>query len=323
MDMMTPHITRLQDACQALINQAAVVKDAILDHRRDMWCTVPSFETPVDQETLQNTEPSSEAWYRIADEITKIWMDAGNAPLNHGVLVCNVTDVLDALAEFNHIKQEVQHASKALKDTLYQSREQEKEQALDDSLLEGFSVARAEFLSRGRDHSFHRILRTLQLPSLNFIRAQKRVHILKNSVVRIAYTWNKNQYRKRIIDRKTLQALSAHFDRSGNYLQSAQIREVIERYQVDAAHPLYVLEHTPPTLRANYKWWDDESNRYQWSHCLASGILVVPQLNRPEIRWKPAPSPSEIEKARAKWLKNTKIQPVEIATHLELFRNAG
>lgn len=323
MDMMSPHVTRLRDACQALIDQTAIAKDAILDHRRDMWCTVPSFDTPVDLEGLQNTEPSPEAWYRIADEITNIWMDAGSAPQNHGVLVCNVTAVLDVLYELNRIKQEVQHASQALKNNLYQSREQEEELALDDDLLDGFAVARAEFLNKGRDHSFHRILRSLQLPSLNFTRAQKRVRVLESSVVRIAYTWNKTQYRKRVINRKTLQALSAHCDRSGNHLRGVEIREGIESYQVDAAPPLYRLVHTPPTLRANYKWWDGESNQYQWSHCLASGILVVPQNNRPEVRWKPAPSQAEIEQAKAKWLKSSKLQPVEIATRLELFRNAG
>lgn len=321
MDMMSPHVTRLRDACQALIDQTANAKDAILDHRRDMWCTVPSFDTPVDLEGLQNTEPSSEAWYRIADEITSIWMDAGSTPQNHGVLVCDVVPVLDALAELNRIKQDVQHASQTLKKALYQSRELEEEETLDDTLLDSFDLARAEFLSKGRDHSFHRILRTLHLPSLNFTRAQKKVRILENSVVRIAYTWNKTQYRKRMIDRKTLQALSAHFDRTGNYLRGAEIREGIESFQVDSAPPLYRLVHCPPTLRANYKWWDDLESAYQWSHCLASGILVVPQADRPEIRWKPAPTPSEIDQAKTRWLKKAQLQPVKLATRLELFRN--
>ncbi|MBV0934144.1 hypothetical protein [Marinobacterium weihaiense] len=322
MDTMSEHITRLRDACQALIKHTAVTKDAILDYRHDMWCAVPTFDVPVDLQALQNTEPSSEAWYRVADEITNIWMDAGSAPQNHGVLVCSVSDVLDTLIKLNHIKQEVQHASQALKDNIYKSREQE-ELPLDDELLDGFAVARAEFLNRGRDYSFHQILKGMKLPSLNFIRAQKKVRMLENTVVRIAYTWNKIQYRKRLIDRRILQALSAHFERSGNHLRSVEICEAIESYQVDSSAPLYLLAHTPPTLRANYKWWNDELSQYQWSHCLATGMLVVPQVNRPEVRWKPAPSPSEIKQAKAKWLRNTKLQPVEIATRLELFRNAG
>lgn len=320
MDMMSPQVTALRDNCQALIEQAAVVKDAVLDHRRQMWCAVPSFDSPVDLDALQNSQPSSEAWFRVADELTNIWMDAGNTPQNHGVLVCEVPEVLEAIKLLNQHKQAVQFATHTLKEGLLVERELEEHGSVDKALLGRLALANAEFLTRGRDHAFHRILRSLKLPSLNFIRAQKQIRVLPETVARVAYTWNKNQYRKRRIDADTLQALSQHFDRQGNTSRADEIRHGVTNCRIQT-DPLFALAYTPPSLRANYKWWDNANQAYRWSHCLATGILVVPQSQRPQIRWKPEPSVTEIKQARKKWLAKVDLEPVEVATRLELYRH--
>lgn len=322
MDMIAPEVTALRDACRALIEQAAIVKDTVLDHRADMWCVVPSFDIPEDPNALELIEPSAEAWHRVADELTDIWMDSGRTPQNHGVLVCNLTTVLEPIAELNRRKAEVKEASRVLKSTLFKNRELEENAGADEAFLESLALANAEFLSKGRDHNFHRILRSLQLPSLNFTRAQKQIRVLPDSVSRIAYTWNKTQYRKRAIGRDTLNALSSHYARIGNDLRGAEIRDGLDSNQIHSETRLFRLVHTPPTLRANVKWWDSSCNQYQWSHYLATGILVVPQAERPAIRWKPAPTSAEVARAKANWLKKANLKAVKLATRLELYRNA-
>lgn len=314
-------VAALRDACRALIEQAAVVKDAVLAHRADMWCAVPTFDPIADPQALEASEPSAEAWYRLADELTNIWMGDHSGAQHHGVLACPVSTVLDELALLNQTKAQVAEASRELKRALFERQVRRSDARIDAEALDLLDVARSEFLAKGRDQSFHRILRSLQLPSLNFMRAQKQVRVLAPVVARISYTWNKVQYRKRAIDVGVLHALAQHHQRMGHEPRAEAILEGLARHRLQPGMKLYRLVHGTPTLRANYKHQPTEGAPWQWSHCLATGILVVAQAERPQIRWKPAPTKVQIQQAQTHWLSTASLEPVTISPGLELYRN--
>lgn len=320
MELMSDEVQALKATCQSLIHQAGELKAMILDHRQSLWCTVPSFD-PVDNlNTLELQEPSTEAWYRLVSELTDVWMDSSSgAKHHHGTLLCPNVDILNALSNFNETKAQLRQITDDLKSLLFEQHLAEENPSVTPTYVQNFALARAEYLNKSRDQAFHHILKSLRLPELNFTRARKQVRILPDSTLRLTYTWNKNHYRKRQIPRATLKTLSGYFDSIGKEDRADEILDGLENHHYTK---LYRLTTSRPTLRANYKYIDD-NDLPCWSNCLASGILVLPQANRPQIRWKAAPTESEIKQAQSQWLRKSRLVPVKIATNLELYHHAG
>lgn len=309
--------TEFIDRCRALQEQSRLVKSAILDLRGQMWCCLPVFDSHKSSVDLANTLPSSEAWFKVADTLSDIWMDKSET--QSGILVTAHAELLAQLDIFNALKLSVAQTSVKLKRQTLNDAESAEEFGFQGDSLESYALVRDEFLSKGRDRQIHTMLRNNHIEQINFKKATKLIKVTEPSVTRFRYVWSATHYRKRVIHGAEFFTLARHYRDRLNQPQLADyLEEDLAEHQIGYQTKLYRLAFTRLVLKANYKVTTDEGSC--WKSCLASGIVVIPQQQIPALLWQAELSEADIAQAQARWKAKSTLDPIILAGNLEVYR---
>lgn len=303
--------------CRALQKQAHLVKSATLDLRDKMWCCMPVFDDLESTVDLANTQPSSEAWFRLADTISDISMDKTES--HHGILLTDQTEMLTLIEHFNKLKLDIAKTSAALKKQQLNDAESAQDFSFQGDSLESYTVVRDEFLSKGRDREIHTMLRNHHVEQINFKKATKLIKVTEPSVTRFRYVWSATHYRKRVIHGEEFFTLVKHYrNRLNNEHLADFLEEDLAEYKIGPTTKLFRFAFTRPVLKANYKVATDEGNH--WKCCLASGIVVIPQQNIPALLWQTELNDEEVAQAHVRWKAKSKLDQIILAGNLEVYR---
>jgi len=315
----TDHLqTELIEQTRELTGLAKELRDALLSHRDQMWCCLPAFDDHESDTDLASTLPSSEAWFKLADTLTDIWMNK-ETHTHHGVLVTDVPALLDLLATFNAAKVKTAEVAKKLKTDLLNRAESAEDFGFTGDSLKQYALVRDEFLSRGRDRQIHLLLRENHAEQLNFKKALRLIKVTQEAVTRFRYVWSKTNYRKRPISGSDLLMLADHHrHRMNNPLLAEFIEEGLAQHNIVSSTKLYRLSFIRPTLKANYKYAIEDG--HEWGHCLASGIVVIPQSSPPTLIWQAEPSEVDVAQARETWQTKSKLDRIVLADQVEVYR---
>ena len=180
MDTMSFEAIALREACVALDQQAKLVEQAVLDSKKDLWCTLPTSEGLTEEQWphLELTQPNDEIWSALASQLTHIWMGDKDDVQHHGILVCGLDQVNEEIARFNDIKQQLIEASDVVKAFIYGERVKQTNPNASHDYMQNLAVARSEFLTKSRDREFHALVRSFNVSEINFRRARKLVRVL-------------------------------------------------------------------------------------------------------------------------------------------------
>ena len=310
--------TALIDATRELTGLARQLREAIVTERNKYWCCLPIVDGLESEPDLADCPPSEDAWFKLADTLTDIWMNQ-EAQQHHGVLVTDSPALLKMIATFNAQKKKTADLAKSLKIGQLNRAESAEEFGFTGDSLKQYALVRDEFLSKGRDRQIHMLLREYHAEQLNFKKATRLIKVTESPVTRFRYVWSKTNYRKRPISGSDLFMLADHHRHRMNNPQLADfIEEGLSEHRIIPSTRLYRLSFTRPTLKANYQVALDDG--FRWKHCLASGIVVIPQASPPSLIWQAEPNEMDVAKARAAWQTKSSLYRLVLANQLEVFR---
>jgi len=321
-------INELAEICVqhlSLLNRdAADLANELNEHRRQLWFCIPSLAFESESDRVQTFSPGSpgtdDHFTSLLHQLTE-FKNGSQRRGENGLLVTDNPRILGLIANMDTHKRNLADANKVLKRILSGQRGSELLETSNSEQLAQFSLARDEYLAKGRDRAFNKALRDQGISETNMQLATRRIWVTPHDTLAFNYVWSKAHYRKRTLTGATFKALRAAYFKEFSETNANAITDALESNNIHDSTELFKLAFTKPVLRANVKYGIEGET--EWTNRHAPGITVIPQADPPRIRWTAKPGAAEIELAKNRWMEKHYVEEVKITPGITVYREVS